>query len=249
MLGMNKRTQVEPDKSPHSDGSNSTPENETTGVAPSSPQKDSPFGGILLDLQSRKMVSQVASGITKTSFILSVALAGSIAVNGYLVWKVANLEPRYFASTDDGRIIPLIPLDEPTLSVADVIDFSQKATRRSMTLDFLNYRSQLEDSRHYFTDAGFDSFLGTMSESGILDSIRNGRFNMSASTDTGVLAQQGVLNGRRVYIINFPLTLKLSGQTTDRPDQRFMATVRVERISTAIDAQGVAITSIVTEPR
>lgn len=249
MLGLKKRTQVEPEDSPKDEDSSSRPESEAAGVNPSNSQKDSSFGGILLDLQSREMVSKVATGITKTSFILSVALVGSILVNGYLVWKVANLEPRYFASTDDGRIIPLIPLDEPTLSVADVIDFAQKATRRSMTLDFLNFRSQLEDSRQYFTDAGFDSFLGTMSESGILDSIRNGRYNMSASTDTGVLAQQGVLNGRRVYIINFPLTLKLSGQTTDRPDQRFIATVRVERISTAIDAQGVAITSIVTEPR
>ncbi|WP_088698662.1 DotI/IcmL/TraM family protein [Halomonas campaniensis] len=207
------------------------------------------FGGVLLNEQSRQFVSRVASGVTKVSFIMGLCLAGSIGLNGYLGYKVANVEPRYFAATGNGRIIPLIPLDQPVMSVADVIDFAQKATRRSMTLDFVNYREQLEDSRHYFTDSGFQSFINSLSNSGILDSIRNGRYNMNATTETGVLVQQGVVDGRRVYVVNFPLTVKLAGQTSERPDQKFLATVRVQRISTAIDAQGIAITQVVTEPR
>ncbi|MDL4860780.1 DotI/IcmL/TraM family protein [Halomonas elongata] len=207
------------------------------------------FGGVLLNEQSRKFVSKVASGVTKVSFIMGACLAGSIALNGYLGYKIANVQPEYFASTGNGRIIPLVPLSQPVMSVADVIDFAQKATRRSMTMDFLNYREQLENSRKYFTDAGFQSFLNSLSSSGILDTIRNSRYNMNATTETGVLAQQGVVDGRRVYIVNFPLTVKLAGQTSERPDQEFLATVRVERISTAIDAQGIAITQVVTEPR
>lgn len=207
------------------------------------------FGGVLLNEQSRQFVARVASGVTKVSFIMGLCLAGSISLNGYLGYKVANVEPKYFASTGNGRIIPLIPLDQPVMSVADVIDFAQKATRRSMTMDFLNYREQLEGSRQYFTESGFQSFLNSLSNSGILETIREGRYNMNATTETGVLAQQGVVDGRRVYVVNFPLTVKLAGQTSERPDQEFLATVRVERISTAIDAQGIAITQVVTEPR
>lgn len=207
------------------------------------------FGGVLLNEQSRQFVARVAAGVTKVSFIMGVCLAGSIALNGYLGYKVANVQPEYFASTGNVRIIPLIPLSQPVMSVADVIDFAQKATRRSMTMDFLNYREQLENSRRYFTDAGFQSFLNSLSSSGILDTIRNSRYNMNATTETGVLAQQGVVDGRRVYVVNFPLTVKLAGQTSERADQKFLATVRVERISTAIDAQGIAITQVVTEPR
>lgn len=207
------------------------------------------FGGVLLNEQSRHFVSQVATGVTKVSFIMGVCLASSLAMNIYLVHKVSNVEPRYFASTGNGRIIPLIPLDQPVMSVADVIDFAQMATRRSMTMDFLNYREQLEGARQYFTTSGFQSFLKSLSGSGILDSIKDGRYNMTATTEAGVLAKQGVVDGRHVYIINFPLTVKLAGQTSERPDQDFLATVRVERISTAIDAQGIAITQVVTEPR
>lgn len=232
-----------------------TPDPQSKGdeTSTSAPQKQNEalnvFGGVLLNEQSRQFVARVASGVTKVSFIMGLCLAGSIALNGYLGYKVANVEPKYFASTGNGRIIPLIPLDKPVMSVADVIDFAQKATRRSMTMDFLNYREQLEDSRKYFTGEGFQSYLDSLSNSGILDTIKDGRFNMNTTTETGVLAKQAVVDGRRVYVVNFPLTVKLAGQTSDRPDQEFLATIRVERISTAIDAQGIAITQVVTEPR
>lgn len=207
------------------------------------------FGGVLLNEHSRQFVAKVASGVTKVSFVMGICLAGSIALNGYFAYQITNIKPEYFASTENGRIIPLIPLSEPVMSVADVIDFAQKSVRRSMTLDFLNFRSQLEDSRQYYTSDGFQSFIGSMSDSGILDTIRNGRYNMSTSTETGVLSRQGLIDGRRVYVVSFPIQVKLSGQTNEKPDQKFLATVRVERISTAIDTEGVAITQVVTEPR
>ena len=56
----------------------------------------------------------------------------------------------YFAA-DGLRIVRLVPLEEPYITDAEAIQFARDALNRSMTINFTDYRQQLEDVRGDWT--------------------------------------------------------------------------------------------------
>lgn len=197
--------------------------------------------------KDRKHIQFIAGSSIKLNFILSAALFLSVAANGALGWFAAHPVREYFGS-DNGRIFPMIPMSRPYRKPADIIQYAKDSVNRSFTMDFLNWRQQLEDARHKYTRDGFKSFLDSLQSSGVLETVRNRRMNMSVTASTGVLSKEGVENGIYVWIVELPIEIKLSGQSSEVPPQRFIATVRVERVDTLDSIEGVGIGQLVTKP-
>lgn len=197
--------------------------------------------------KERKHIQAIAGALVKLNFLVLIGLLLSLAGNLYLGWCATHPEREYFA-TDNGRLFPLIPLSRPYRKTADVIQYAKDTMNRSFTLDFLNFRQQLEDTRPSYTKAGFKSFLDSLKASGVLDSVRERRMNMSISSSTGVLTKEGVEDGHYVWFVELPIEVKLSGQTSELPVQRFLATVRIERVSTLDSIEGIGVGQIVTKP-
>jgi intracellular multiplication protein IcmL len=72
--------------------------------------------------------------------------------------------------------------------------------------------------------------------------------NMSASASTGVLTKEGIEGGHYFWLIELPIEVKLAGQTSELPLQRFLTTVRVERVPTLDSIEGIGVGQIVTNP-
>lgn len=197
--------------------------------------------------RDRQHLQFIAGSSVKLNFMLAVALAVSILVNGLLGWFAVHPDRQYFAS-DNGRIFPLIPMSQPYRKAADVIQYAKDTMNRSFTLDFLNWRQQLEDTRQRYTRDGFKSFISSLQEAGVLDTVRNRRMNMSVTAGTGVLTKEGVENGVYVWFVEVPIEVKLAGQSNELPPQRFLATVRVERVSTLDAIEGIGVGQLVTKP-
>jgi len=197
--------------------------------------------------RERKHIQAIAGASVKLNFIALVGLVLALTSNIYLGWCATHPEREYFAS-DNGRLFPMIPLSRPYRKTADVIQYAKDTLNRSFTLDFLNFRQQLEDTRASYTMAGFKSFLDSLKASGVLDSVRERRMNMSVSAGTGVLTKEGIEEGHYVWLIELPIEVKLAGQTSELPAQRFLTTVRVERISTLDSIEGIGVGQIVTTP-
>ena len=195
----------------------------------------------------RKHIQAIAGASVKLNFIVLIALVLSLASNLYLGWCATHPEREYFAS-DNGRLFPMIPMSRPYRKTADVIQYAKDTVNRSFTLDFLNFRQQLEDTRASYTKEGFKSFLDSLKASGVLESVRERRMNMSISASTGVLTKEGVEDGHYVWFVELPIEVKLAGQTSELPTQRFLATVRVERVSTLDSIEGIGVGQIVTKP-
>lgn len=197
--------------------------------------------------RDRRHVQFLAGSSIKLNFVLATALLVSVLANGVLGWFAAHPDRQYFAS-DNGRIFPLIPMSQPYRKAADVIQYAKDTVNRSFTLDFLNWRQQLEDTRQSYTRDGFKSFIASLQTSGVLEMVRNRRMNMSGSTGTGVLTKEGVENGVYVWYVEVPIEVKLAGQSNELPAQRYLATVRVERVSTLDSIEGIGLGQVVTKP-
>jgi intracellular multiplication protein IcmL len=197
--------------------------------------------------KERKKISFIAVSSVKMNYILGTALLVSIGLNCVSTWFAVHPLREYFAS-DNGRIFPMIPMSQPYRKPGDVIQFAKDTLTRSFTMDFENYRQDLEDNRPRYTRLGFKSYIDALQNAGILELVRQKRMNMSITAGTGVLVKDGIENGVYFWSIEIPIQIRLTGQTSELPTQRFLATVRVERIDTLDSIEGIGAAQLVTKP-
>ncbi len=196
---------------------------------------------------ARRLMSWLARSSVKLNFFLGSALVLSLGLSVFLAWHATHPVREYFG-VDNGRIFPLIPQSHPYRKPPDVIQYATDAIRKSFTMDFNNWRDDLERVRMLYTPDGFKSFLAQLKESGFLETVRTKRMNMSLVSGGGVLIKDGVENGSYVWFVEFPIEVKLAGQTSEFAPQKFKAIVRVERVPTLDSIEGIAIGQFITKP-
>lgn len=196
----------------------------------------------------RKHVSSIAGALAKSNLLTHWMLAGSIGLNLFLGWYAVHPDRQYFAA-DHGRIFPMVPLSQPYRKASDVIQFARDNLNRSMTINFQQYRQQLEDARGYWTTQGFKVFLEQIQKAGYLEMVKTKRMNMTITAGTGVITKSGVQDGIAFWDVEMPIDVKLVGQTTEQPTQTFIAKLHVTRVDTLDSIEGIGLDGIVTVPR
>ena len=167
------------------------------------------FQSIIDDINRRQHLTKISSASVKMNFVLSALLCISLIGNIILGQKATNPDRQYFA-TENGNIIPLVPTNQPYQKSGDVIAFAQATLTNSFNLNFEQYRMQIEGIRERYTNAGLESYIAGLKESGLIDTIKEKRYVMTISTETGVLIKEGNFNGVYTWIIEFPIEIKLS---------------------------------------
>ena len=155
-------------------------------------------------------------------------------------------EPRYFATTQDMRVAPLVPLDKPVLSQQGLLNWTAETISQSISLDFLEWREKLSRTRDNFDDAAYKSFLSSLNSSGVLEMIKDKRLSVSAViTRAPVVVSSGVVSGKATWKIEFPLVVSYESSQGVESTQHLMATVLVRRASTTTTPRGVLISQVV----
>lgn len=190
--------------------------------------------------------AQFARTTLKVCLITTTCLMISLILNGYLGWKVAHPPIKYFA-TQAGRVIPLIPTDQPAFSLSEVSDFGAHAIREAFTMDFVHFKAQMSQASASFSEEGFKSYYQALSQSNVLAAVRDKKMNLAVMLAPGVVRQKGRLsNGVYAWEIQYPVTLKLSGQTLSLPEQRFIFSLFIQRADLREKPSGLEVTQLVT---
>ncbi len=175
---------------------------------------------------------------------LVLVLIVCIAVVALLILKQPT--PRYFAATPDLRLAPLIPLDKPVLSQQGLLNWVTETISNAVSLDFLEWREKLSNTRENFEEAAYKSFLASLQSSGVLDMIKEKRLSVSAVvTRAPVITASGLVGGKATWKIEFPLIVSYESSQGVESTQRLMATVLVARASTVTTPRGVVIQQVV----
>jgi intracellular multiplication protein IcmL len=177
----------------------------------------------------------------------SLAAAVAIGVAGYAVFS--KPEPRYFATQVTGQILPLVPIDRPHLTEAQVTNFAVEAVTRALTIDFANWKQDLSDAKIYFQNPeGYDRFLSALTSSGNLDLIRNNRMSSSAVANGAVIVARGLSGeGRYTWRLEIPLEVTYLS-SSDKRDQSMIAFVEVVRLPTYENPYGVGVSRFIARP-
>ena len=186
--------------------------------------------------------------LLKLTVIMSVIILALIVV---LLGVVNARAPdnRYFATTEDGRLIPMIPLNSPNLSTPALMSWVTQASTDVMSFGFSNYRRRLQESSRNFTRRGWESFSTALGASGIVETVEARKQTISAvPAGAPILQQEGVVAGRYQWVFQIPLALSYEAGA-NRSTQRMIVTVVVVRVPRLESANGVGIDRWIAQAR
>lgn len=173
------------------------------------------------------------------------ALVLAIVVIGMLGWQVAHPQVKYF-TTENGRIVEIKPKDQPAFSDSDVSAFGADTIRDSFTLDFIHYQDQINRVKERYDDVGYSGYYTALNTSNILASVKNQRMNLSVDVGPGRIRAKGKQGDVFAWEYQYPVTLKLDGQVTGSPAQRFIFTQRIQRTDVEVKNKGLEVVQLIS---
>jgi intracellular multiplication protein IcmL len=152
----------------------------------------------------------------------------------------------YFATTSDGRIINIVPLNEPYRSSADVVAWAAGTAQSVMRFDYHDYRDRLQQASANFTPTGWESFSKALKEANILDAVTARKLVVTLEIGAAPeITDNLVKNGIYMWYLRFPVTIKFDGDEPPAPISTTLL-LQVVRVSTLQNSDGISIEQWVT---
>lgn len=231
------------------------------------PKKAAPKGGTGAGMQDgKKQVTPMPAGplvtvVTRNEFyrdgfrkMINLAIFEAIIIVGLILALIVYInnsksEDRYFATTADGRIMQLTPLNQPNMTPASLLSWVSQAATDVMTFGFHDYQRQLQDASRHFTKTGWDTFTSALQRARIVESVQAQQQVVTAVPRSApVILQQGVLRGIYRWKIQLPIHVTYKSSTEGRTDN-LLLTLVVERVSALENPAGVGIEQWIAEQK
>lgn len=184
--------------------------------------------------------------ITLMSVLITLLLAVSLGIT------VIKLAPhnQYFATTSDGRLVKLTPLDEALLSLPAVEEFAGRAISNTFTFDYANYARQISANSDSYTTQAFDQIKSTL-EGGqgiVTQAIAHNWVVTTTVMAAPTLAHQGQLpSGHYGWRLIFLVRITFQSESQVHAS-RYTASVIVTRVNQTDNPKGVAISQLTLTP-
>ncbi len=205
------------------------------------------------DAADKTMLGRLESVVVRNAYyrdgyrmLLNVAVIEAfviIALISALILVLVGARPQkfFFATTEDGRLIPIVSLDQPNLSAPAIVAWTAQSASETMTFGFHDYRRRLQESSRHFTRRGWESFTKALQRSGIIDAITTNRQVLTATpSGAPTLVSEGVVNGRYEWQIEVPILISYEFGTTSRQSSMRLRLL-VVRVPQLENANGIGI--------
>ena len=175
------------------------------------------------------------------SFCLAIGLL--VAMSFYLY--LAKPLPVTFAVADEWRVRPPVPLDQPYLSVPDMLQWVGDVVPKVFVYDFNRYNDQLKVASQYFTPEGWKIFLNQLNIYANYNNVQTYKqFITSAPAGAPFILNQGLLSGKYAWWVQMPITLSYQGNNQSA-EKTLTLQVLLVRVSTLDNLIGVAIDNVI----
>lgn len=136
-----------------------------------------------------------------------LALLVIIALTIVLIFLIKNpTPPIYFATNHVGRLINIIPLDQPNMTEDDVASWAAAAVEAAYSYDYVNFRSQLQKAEKFFTTPGWTEYMKALKASNNLTAVQERKMAVLAKVVAKpVLTNHAVLSGRYAWQFKIPV--------------------------------------------
>ena len=174
--------------------------------------------------------------------ICLILLISLIGTGIYAFNAVAKpVETRYFAISPDGKLTKLTALKKAALTPAGIKAWAATLISTAYGFDFKRYREQLGQLEGSFTKAGYESYLTALSDTGLLQSVVDNRYLVSAVVqESPVITASGVNSkGKYTWVVEAPVLVTYES-ATDKPTQLLNMRIRLTRVYEIENPLGIA---------
>ncbi|AOG03393.1 DotI/IcmL/TraM family protein [Bosea sp. RAC05] len=157
---------------------------------------------------------------------------------------------RYLMTEPSGRLLPVVPLDQPHQSDDEIIKWTVNAVAQIYTFDFANFRRQFQNAQKLMTPIGWENFHAALRDSGNFVAVTENRYiTTAAPSGPAIIVSKGLLsdaygNVRYSWMIDVPLLVsyRSSKQTTS---QDLIVRVNLVRVPSHVNYVGSQIRQII----
>lgn len=172
-----------------------------------------------------------------------VALLLLLALAIYLHYTKPT--PTTFFVEKEWRVQGEVPVDQPYLSVPDMLQWVGEFLPKSFVFDFVHYNQQLEVAQQYFTENGWKVFVNQLNNYVSYENVTNNKlFVTGNAAGAPFIIDQGILSGRYAWWVQMPVTLTYVSYTSTS-NRTLTFQVLVVRVSTLNNLNGVAIDNVI----
>lgn len=174
---------------------------------------------------------------------VSAAIALLAATSLYLYFKKPM--PLAFGVGSEWRVQADIGVDQPYLSIPEVLQWTSDTLRKILVFDFVNYNDQVQAASPYFTSDGWRVYLNQLNNIANQDDVINNKvFINGVPSGAPFILNQGLLSGRYAWWVQMPVDLNFvkGGHTSV---QSMTLQVLVARVSTLNNLSGIQIDNII----
>jgi intracellular multiplication protein IcmL len=199
-----------------------------------------PSGPLITIVTRNEFYRDGFRNMIRIAFLEAIIIVGLLIAIIFFI-GIGKAQDRYFATTADGRIMQLLPLDQPNMSTAGLMSWVAQATSEVMTFGYNDYQRRLQQSSRHFTHHGWETFIAALQQSHIIDGMQSGKEALTASPrNAPILVQEGVINGKYRWIIKLPLQVSYDSVSSARKDN-LNVTLVIERVPSLENPSGVGI--------
>jgi intracellular multiplication protein IcmL len=187
-----------------------------------------------------------SDGIEKiTLLITGMVIAIGLLIALMLYIYLSKPAPVIFRTNNDFRVLTPVPLPEPYLSAADVLQWVSTTLPHAFIYDFNHYQDQLKQATPYFTANGYQVLLNQLNiYANYAQMVANKVFISASPSGAPFIINQGNLNGRYAWWVQMPIYLNYAGYLPP-PNKILTLQVLVVRVSTLDNLDGVAIDNVI----
>ena len=173
-----------------------------------------------------------------------IAIFSNLVLAFAIVYSVLSPAPsKFIVTSPDGRIIPVEPLTAAVKSTDQILAWSNMASTKINSFDFVNYRRQLQEASVNFTVAGWEDYKQQLIKSQNIKYVVDNKLVVtSVATGAPVLEQQGVINGVYSGKVTLPLLVKYAGATVQKSFP-YTVSLLIQRVDIQNNPQGIGIAS------
>jgi intracellular multiplication protein IcmL len=188
-------------------------------------------------------------GQRKVVSVLLVSMGVNLLLSVLLVFMIMHPpEPKYFATSIDGHIMPLYPLSQPNQSDTAVVRWANQAAIAAFTYNFVNWHAEIEAASGFFTAEGWTAFLNSLKQSNNIAAVTAKKLVVTAvATGSPVILQKGILNGRYSWRIQLPLLVTFQS-ASEFAQQNNVITMLITRVDPLNSPRGIGIAQFVASP-
>lgn len=172
-------------------------------------------------------------------------------------------QPQYFATNINGGIIPLVPLDKPSVGTAELVNWVSRAVSNAFTFNYVQYIQQLEDVKDtYFTPTGAEEYMQALTSGVVplLSLVTKNKLIMTAApmAAPNIIAHKTITQGqyaqRYAWKVNVPVLITMQNLNNIR-QYKYDVTLLVVRSSLLVDdtaknmdgARGIGIVQMIAK--